>query len=140
MKPDTLTKLKAAYAAWHGTRGGSVDAWMGMMADDVSLRSVADGAPGMEFSAPRKGKHAAHGYFSALAADWEMIEHTAKEFLTDGDRVVVFGHVVFKSRKTGKTVASPVVHRWEFRDDLAVEFFEFYDTARAFAAATPDPA
>lgn len=136
---ELLAKLKSAYQKWHDTRGQSADEWVTIMADDFAMRSVADGAPGMKFSAPRKGKAAAHDYFSALNEEWEMVYHTADEFLVDGDRVVVFGRVAFRHRGTGKTAESPVVHRWRFRDGQAVEFFEFYDTAKAFAAATPDP-
>ena len=138
LKPDTLAKLKDAYKQWHDTRGQSVDAWMALMADDVKMRSVADGAPGMEFSAPRDGKHTLQGYFEALAADWEMIHYTPEEFLVDGDRVAMFGRCAYRNRKTGKTAESAVVNRWRFHDGLAVEYFELYDTAKAFAAATPD--
>ena len=135
---ELLERLKSAYQAWHDSRGASADEWMGLMADGVELRSVADGAPGLEFSAPRKGKHTAHGYFSALNNDWEMIYHYADEFLADGDRVVVFCRVSFRHRKTGKVAESPSVHRWRFLNGEAVEFFEFYDTAKAFAATRPD--
>jgi uncharacterized protein len=138
LKPDTLAKLKSAYQAWHDTRGQSVAAWMDLMADDVEMRSAADGAPGMEFSAPRKGKHTLHGYFSGLAADWEMIHYTVEEFYVDGDRVMTFGRCAYRNRKTGKVAESAVVNRWRFRDGLVFEYFELYDTAKAFAAATPD--
>ncbi len=140
LKPDTLEKLKHAYKQWHDTRGKSVVEWMELMADDIEMRSVADGAPGMEFSAKRTGKHTAHGYFSTLAADWEMIHYTPEEFLVDGDRVAVFGRCAFRNRKTGKVAETDVANRWRFRDGLAVEYYELYDTAKAFAAATPDPA
>jgi uncharacterized protein len=136
---ELLERLRAAYRAWHDTRGKSVDTWMALMADDVEIRSAGDGAPGMEFSAPRKGKAALQGYFSALAADWDMVHYTAEEFLADGDRVAVFGRCAFKNRRTGKTAETAVANLWWFRDGLAVEFFELYDTAKAFAAATPDP-
>jgi uncharacterized protein len=139
LEPDTLEKLRAAYKAWHDTRGQSVETWMALMADDVEMRSVADGAPGMEFSKSRKGKDTLHGYFSALNADWEMIHYTPEHFLVDGDCVAVFGRCAFRNRKTGKLAETDVANRWLFRDGLAVEYYEIYDTAKAFAAATPDP-
>ena len=137
LKPNTLEKLRAAYKAWHDTRGQSVAEWMNLMADDIEMRSLADGGPGMEFSKSRKGKDTLHEYFAGLAADWEMVHYTAEEFLVDGDRVVVFSRCAYRNRKTGKTSETPTVTRWRFRDGLAVEFFELYDTASAFAAATP---
>jgi ketosteroid isomerase-like protein len=137
---DVVAKLRAAYRRWDETKGHSVEDWIALMADDVKVRSVADGAPGMEFSAPRDGKDAARGYFSALAAEWEMIHHAAEEFIVDasGERVAVFGRCAFKCLRTGKVAESHVAHRWRFRDGLVTEYFEIYDTARAFAAATPD--
>jgi ketosteroid isomerase-like protein len=137
--PEIVETLRAAYRRWNDTRGQSVTEWFAMMADDVKLRSVADGAEGMEFSAPRDGKAALEGYFAALAADWEMVYHAADQFLADGDMIVVFGRCAFKHRRTGKTAETPLIHRWLFRDGLVAEFYEYYDTARAFAAATPDP-
>src|SRR5262245_60585938 len=137
--PVPIDKLRSAYRRWHDTRGQSADDWLEFMADDVRVRSLADGAAGMEFSAPRTGKAALAGYFSSLHAGWEMLYYAADEFVADGDRVVVFGRCAFRNRRTGKTAETPVIHRWRFRDGLAVEFSEFYDTARAFAAATPDP-
>lgn len=134
-----VEKLKPAYQRWHDTRGGSVDDWLAIMHDDIELLSLADGAEGMEFSAGRKGKEATREYFAKLAEDWEMISYRADEFIVEGDRVVVFGHCAFKNRKTGKIADSKVVQRWRFIDGLAAEFFEFYDTAKAFAAATPEP-
>ena len=92
----------------------------------------------MEFSAPRKGKDTAYHYFTALAADWELIHYTAEAFVADGDRVAVFGKCAFRNRKTDKTAETHVANLWLFRDGLAVEYFELYDTAKAFAAATPD--
>ena len=137
---DTIDKLKAAYRRWNDTRGQSIADWIDLMTDDVKLRSVADGAEGMKFSAARDGKDAAHGYFSALHEEWEMIHHTAEEFIVDagGARVAVFGRCAYKNRKTGKTAESHFAHRWRFRDGRIAEYFEIYDTAKAFAAATPD--
>ncbi len=132
-----VEKLRAAYQQWHDSRGQSVAEWMALMADDVQLRSVADGAPGMEFSAHRNGKEAAEGYFSALYADWEMIYYHVDELFVDGDAVVVFGRCAYKNRKTGKTAETATVNRWRFRDGLVVDYYELYDTAKAFAAATP---
>lgn len=137
--PEIVVKLREGYQRWHDTRGQSVAEWIAMMADDVKLRSVSDGVEKMEFSAPRNGKEDALGYFTALAADWEMLYHAVDDFHTDGDTVVVFGRCSFRHRRTGKTVETPLIHRWRFRDGLVAEYYEYYDTAKGIAAATPDP-
>jgi hypothetical protein len=66
---DNVDKLRTAYQLWNDTRGGSAGHWLGLMADDVVMRSLADGADGMEFTRGRRGKAEAEQYFSGLADD-----------------------------------------------------------------------
>ncbi|MBX9580610.1 MAG: nuclear transport factor 2 family protein [Gemmataceae bacterium] len=133
-----VDRLKAAFAAWHHSRGADHQVWLDLAADGFVLRSVADGRPGMEFSATRTGRGAVLDYFAGLAADWEMLHYSADEFVADGDRVVVIGRCGWRHRRTGKPVESPTVTLWRFRDGRAVEVFEMYDTAKAIAATQPD--
>ena len=135
---DNVSKLRKAYQLWHDTRGGSADYWLGLMADDVKMRSITDGAPEMAFTRATHGKEDAVHSFTGLAADWEMIHFTAEEFIAQGDRVVVLSRVAFRHRRTGKVAESPKADVFRFRDGLIVEFHDFFDTARAFAAARPD--
>jgi ketosteroid isomerase-like protein len=104
----------------------------------VAVRSLADGDAAMKFSAPRNGRAEMQHYFADLAEQWEMLEFHADEIICEGDRVVMLGRCAWRCRATGKVAQSPVAQFWRFRDGLAVEFFDFYDTARAFAAAAPD--
>lgn len=133
-----VEKLRQAYRNWNDTRGGSVAEWLSLLADDVVIRSLAGGAPGMDFSATRRGLVEAERYFAGITADWEMIYVTADEFIAAGDRVAVLGRVAWKNRRTGRTAESPTAHFWRFRDGKVVEYNEFYDTAAGLAAARPD--
>lgn len=135
---DNVSKLRAAYQLWSDTHGGSVQHWIGLMADDVRIRSGPDGAPGMEFTKSRDGKADAERYFDGVAADWEMVHFTPEEFIAQGDRVVVLSQVAFRYRKTGKVAESPKADVFRFRDGKIVEFVEFFDTARALAATRAD--
>jgi ketosteroid isomerase-like protein len=130
-------KLRRAYQMWNDTRGASAAEWLGLMADDVVLRTVGDGVTGLEFSKGRRGKAEAEGYFAGLGAEWEMVHFTAEEFIAQGDRVVVLSNVAFRSRKTGKVAQSPKADVFRFRDGRIVEFFEFLDTHAAAAATRP---
>jgi ketosteroid isomerase-like protein len=134
---DNVGKLRHAYQLWHDSRGGSSQHWLDLMADDVCMGSLAGGLPEMAFAKANTGKAEAAQYFVGLAADWEMVHFTAREFISQGDRVVVLSSVAFTHRKTGKLVEMPKADIFRFRDGLIVEFFDFFDTARALAATIP---
>jgi hypothetical protein len=49
---DNVAKLENAYRQWHESKGGSGEAWLDLMADDVRCSSLAARAPQAEFTAP----------------------------------------------------------------------------------------
>ncbi|APR76528.1 Hypothetical protein A7982_01875 [Minicystis rosea] len=138
MTTDLVEKLREAYRAWSESCGTDPSVWLALFADDIVYRSVADGASGMSFSGPRRGIRAVQGYFTAVAADWEMLYFSADEIFGAGDRVTVIGRCGWRFRATGKAVESPTAHIWKFRDGKIVEYLDFYDTAGALAATVPD--
>ena len=46
---------------------------MNIIADDISLTSLADGAPELAFTARRSGKAEILSYHQELAREWEMV-------------------------------------------------------------------
>jgi len=134
---DNVSKLKHAYRQWHETKGGSVKAWLDLMADDVRCFSLAAGAPSAEFTAPISSKKDFERYFKGLLADWEMIHYTTDDFVAEGDRVAVLGSTAWRNRKTGRAVDTAKADFWTFRDGKVVEFHELYDTAALIAGAKP---
>ena len=42
---DHVSILREAYAQWVHTKGSDCECWMNIIADDVSLGSLADGSP-----------------------------------------------------------------------------------------------
>jgi len=135
---DNLEELRSAYREWDESRGADPCVWLDLMADDVVLRSIADGSAGMEFSAPRQGIAEAAQYFAELTRAWEMLYFVVDDLFSAGDRAVMVGRCAWRYRATGKEVASPTAHIWRFRDEKIVSFEEFYDTARALAATVRD--
>lgn len=47
------------------------------------------------------------------------------------------GSTAWRNKRTGKTAETPKVDFWRFRGGKAVEYYEYFDTARVIAAATP---
>ena len=134
---DNVAKLKHAYVQWNKSKGGSVQAWLDLMVDDVKCFSLAGGGPGAEFTARIHSKKDFERYFRDLLADWEMIHYTTEDIIAEGNHVAMRGSTAWKNRKTGKKVETPKADFWTFRDGKVVEFHEFYDTAALIAAATP---
>jgi ketosteroid isomerase-like protein len=133
-----IDRLRKAYQAWHDSRGTDTAAWLDLLGDDVALQSLGGGHADMAFTAPKRGKDQARDYLAGLARDWEMQFFHADEYIGHGDRVVMVGRCAWKHRHTGKVAESPIAHVWRFADGKATDFYEFFDTARAFAAARGD--
>ncbi|MEZ5667159.1 MAG: nuclear transport factor 2 family protein [Alphaproteobacteria bacterium] len=138
MDKDTLERLRSAYREWNDSKAGSIDIWLNLVADEVDFRSIADGMPGMEFSAARRSRAEVRDYLERLTRDWTMVHQTMDRFVADGDTIVALGRCAWQNKQTGRTVQSPKADVWTFNRGKAIAFFEFYDTAKAFGAAAPN--
>jgi uncharacterized protein len=123
---------------WHETKAGSVDYWLSLMTDDIQFRSLAAGAPKMEFTRASTCKEEVKSYLAQLTSDWEMIQYEIDEYIAQGDRVVALGSCAFRNKRTGKVLDTTKADFHKFRNGKICEFFEFYDTAQAIAQATAD--
>jgi uncharacterized protein len=127
--------LKEAYRQWHETKGNSVDRFFAFLDEDISFGSIPRGAAPLEFARQYSGKTELRDYFDALRRDWEMIHYRIDEYVAQGDAVVARGSCAWTNRKTGKPVETPKVDFWRFRNGKAVEFYEYFDTAKVALAA-----
>jgi len=134
---NNIAILKDAYRRWHESKSGSVDRWMTSCDENIKFGSLAQAAPEMAFARSYSKRDALRGYFDGLLGEWEMIHYTANEFVAQGDSVFMRGATAWHNKKTGKSVETPKVDFWRFRDGKAVEYYEYFDTARVVAAATP---
>lgn len=134
---ENVAKLQDAYRQWHDSKGGSVKVWLDLLADDVKIRSLADGAPAVKFTSAGDGKEQFKRYFDGLLADWEMINYKTRDFIAQDDRVAMLGSTSWRHRKTRREFDTPKADFWTFRDGKIVEFHELYDTAALIAAAQP---
>ena len=132
--------LRQGYKLWNDSKADSVGHWLNLVADDVKWTSLANGAAGMEFTAACGCKADVRRYFSELGKHWEMLHYTVEEFIAQGDRVVVLARCGWRNRDTGAAVETPKADILRMKDAKIVEYFEFYDTAAALAAAKPGKA
>lgn len=141
--PDSqrlLNRLVDIYAAWERSRGSDASQLVALFADDIQLFSIADGRPGLAFTAACRSKAEAELYLAGLMRDWELQALTIEDTIVEAGRVVLLYHASWTNRHTGKLFETAKVDIWRFRNGRAVEFREFYDSAGALAAASPGPA
>ncbi|OQW58713.1 MAG: hypothetical protein A4S14_06690 [Proteobacteria bacterium SG_bin9] len=128
--------LKQVYERWHDTKAGSADEFFEILDDHILWGSIPRGKAPMEFAKQYNSKTALRAYFDTLTSEWSMIHYTMDQYIADGDMVVARGSCSWTNKKTGKTVETPKVDVWRFKGGKAVEFYEYFDTAAAMAAAT----
>lgn len=130
-----LDELADAYQGWRETRGQNVEQVLGLMAEDIQMRSVAQPQVPHALTEHRTSRDQAREYFQILLRDWEMIDFPQEKMVADGDTVVWIGRCQWRHRETGREIDTPKVDIWTFRGGKAVDFFEMFDTL-AFARAT----
>ena len=129
--------LKEAYRRWHDSKGASVDYWFdSVVASNISFGSVPRGAAPLNFAAQYNDDVQLRAYFDGLLSEWSMKHYTVDEYIAQGDVVVARGSCAWTHKKTGKLCETPKMDYWRFKDGKAVEFYEYFDTAAAAAAAT----
>ena len=126
--------LRDCYTHWHETRGGSVDKWMGIAEEEFTLRSMADGRPGAEFTAACGCKDDLGRYLSGLTGGWEMEYYRIDEYIAQGDTVIAIGSTAWTNNATGKRAETLKADVWKFRDGKAISFLEFYDSCALIEA------
>jgi ketosteroid isomerase-like protein len=137
MEEQQNTQLvKDAYAAYGR---GDVAGVLSCMSPriDWELASV----PGLSFTGKRKGSDQVAEYFRLADEARTMREFVPKDFIAQGDKVVVLGSGAWTVRATGRDFASDWVHVFTVEDGHISAFREFLDShlaVEAFQAGAPD--
>ena len=129
--------LKDAYGRWNGSKGASVDHWFEIVDPNIKFGSLARGAPPVAFLTTYDNREALRQYFNDLLSSWTMIHYTVDEYVAQGEAVFARGSCAWTNKQTGRSVETPKVDFWRFRGGKAIEFYEYYDTASVFQAASP---
>jgi uncharacterized protein len=125
-----IDALKAAYKAWHDSKGRDLDAWIKLLGDVVDFRSLADGRFGIPWTKTRRSPSEVREYLLGLTTTFEMKHYTVDRYVCRGDTIVVICSTGWSSRTTGKSFDTPKVDVWHVKDGKLIAFFEYYDTAQ----------
>ncbi|QAX31539.1 nuclear transport factor 2 family protein [Leisingera sp. NJS204] len=126
--------LREAMTRWNGCKAGDLAMWDDYTTEDMCMRSMGEGAHGLDFSAARNGRAQLRSYLSELTSAFEMEHWTLEETVSEGDRVVGLGTTAWTCKATGKRVETPVAIVCRFRDGRICDLHEFYDSASVAAA------
>jgi uncharacterized protein len=98
-----------------------------MMTDDVTF--VVPGPPEIGAAGSWRGHTGVRDCFVRLREAQENQSIHIREFVAQGNTVVVDLHVVAKARSAGKTFESDIVHFFTIRDGRVAKLVDFFDTA-----------
>jgi len=130
-----IERLKATYKAWHDSKGSSIDTWIGLLADVVDFRSLADGRLGMPWTKTRRSPSEVREYLLGLTSTFEMEHYTVERYVCQDDTIVVICSTGWRSKATGRRFDTPKVDVWRVKDGKIIAFFEYYNTAAVAEAA-----
>ena len=91
------------------------------------------------FAGSFHGRQGVAEFFSKLDASTQAIRFEPREFIAEGDKVVVLGHATWHVKSTGRELDTPWVHVFTMRDGKMSRFEAFADTAAAERAFRSEP-
>jgi ketosteroid isomerase-like protein len=92
------------------------------------------------FAGSFHGKQGIAEFFSKLDGSTQAIRFEPREFLAEGDKVVVLGHATWHVKPTGRELDTPWVHVFTLRDGKVARFEAHSNTAAANRAFQPEQA
>lgn len=91
------------------------------------------------YTGPWHGRKSVEEFFSLMSDTQDITDFEPREFIAQGEKVVVLGRMTSTVRLTGRHYSTEWVHIFTIRNGKLNSFLEFYDTAaalRAFQMAT----
>ena len=74
------------------------------------------------------------GFFETVLSSVDIHQFDPEDFICEGDKVVVTGHLNLTARSTGRTIDSDFVHVITVADEKWLLFRDFMNTSNAEAA------
>jgi len=130
-----VAMLKEAYKCWSDNKGTCADHWIEICDPNIKFGSLMEAAvPPVKYLTAYSSRDKLRDYFGELTKDWEMMNYVVDHFVAQGDRVVMLGHCKWRHRTQDVEVDTPKADSWRIVNGKAVEFFEYYDTAKVLSA------
>lgn len=131
------TNIKLVKEGYDNFGSGDIPGLLKRFADNIEWTTPT--VEGADFTGRRNGLDAVTEFFSLLNDNEEFSNFEPKEFIAQGDRVVVLGTSTGTVKPTGRNFTTDWVHIFTVRNEKITNFLEFFDTAvvaRAYQKAT----
>jgi ketosteroid isomerase-like protein len=109
-----------------------VDAIAGWLHPDVTIEFY--GPEVIPYARTFRGRDAARGFFETVLSSVDIHQFDPEEFICEGDKVVVTGHLRLTARSTGRPIESDFVHVITVADEKWLRFRDFMNTYEAAVA------
>jgi uncharacterized protein len=126
---ENVQIVKDAYAAFGR---GDIQGLLALLADDIEWITPGEGLP---FAGTYRGLAEVAGFFQKVSEMFEMSFFEPREFVAQGDRVLVAGFDRGKVKATNRTFEGHWAGAFTVRDGKVTNFREYIDTlalARGF--------
>jgi uncharacterized protein len=104
---------------------GDLDALLDLFEDGIEW--VTPGPPELPSAGRRRGKQEVAEFFQTLSEMFTFERFEPKQFVAQGDTVVVFGDDRVRIKATGSPFDFDWVHMFEFRNGKVARFREYGD-------------
>jgi uncharacterized protein len=128
--PELKTNKQIVQNAFGYFTSGNIPALLNNLTDDIKW-STPGPASIIPWVGVRTGKQQVGEFFKLVNENIEFLKFEPKEFIAEGDKVVVLGHWEGKSKKTGKVDASDWTMVFTIKNGKVCEHLEFSDTYKA---------
>src|SRR5918998_4048947 len=106
---------------------GDIPAVLDLLTDDVEW--TLQGPSAIPFAGTRRGREGVAEFFSLVGENLEFEEFEPREFVAQGDTVVVLGLERSLVKATGRTFEQEWAHAYKLRDGKVAKFLALEDTA-----------
>jgi uncharacterized protein len=129
---ENLQLVKEGYAAFSR---GDIPGLLALFAEDIEWRSPGAGLP---LAGTYRGHGEVANFFQKLSQEVDILDFQPREFVAEGDRVLVVGWERAKVKATNRTVELDWVMAFTVRNGKVATFREYTDTkvmADAYASS-----
>lgn len=129
------TNVDIVQRIYEAVGNGDIPTLLDQLADDVEW--TYQGPSVIPFAGTRRGREGVAEFFSLLGENLEFEAFEPREFVAQGDTVVVVGYERNLIKPAGRTFEQEWAHVFTLRDGKIIKHWSFEDTAAYVTAFEP---